>query len=772
MIWPLFKPAQPTQARTKGVAAWSRADLARMVRDDKFCPPPLLLKLAGEGLETHQIEVAVTVDAASMRRRVTKTYKRALHSGGDRELKFLQDLELLPAVSQRFVLPSGYDRQVVRASALSVMPAPQKVDAHPELRTKLTTDFAGITLDGWFTLLGVQAGTPKTQARSPFESQGRVLLRLVLELLKALQPFHAAGFVHCDLLPQNIVLPVKARGGLRFQFDFINLKLLDLEFGLRPLTQTAVGQDRVIAARQTDWFRKDDANQSILCLMPIAHSASTVAYGRVGGGDLLGNEVAGEFAVKPNASERLKAIDWGADLYCLGNWLMQLTHGPNGPRPFDDADDFAAGIRHLMELPARLMGFDCAYKPGQVARPASAMPHEKLIATLNTLLNDPDARFVSAYQFTLPSDAQLKARDAAQPTESEKTMFADGAGRARREKGGPVKRQSPLPTAALALGLLGGAAAWQAPKLGTAWEKLRPPVADVAPPPAPAPAPAPDSTPAPAPATPAPPTPEQLLAKQLADASAQANTHAYGSATWKTAFEAAANMANHAQQSASAKIEFWQSTQARYLQQTEGVVQSDWWQKLPDQSPALGAAQLDWVRASLTLDARGIWPATMWLGRAVVSERKGLDVSKKEFAQLPKRLLEGVATPNYGPAPALPPDQELALRTQTGQLLFFATYSAANKAKAQAQPVDFARGKALAHALGPLVKMGHTASAMQQAYAQQCLSQVAPPRAMVSTGPAQVLAQAVVADATAHVQDINFAQGWLGNLLNAELPPC
>lgn len=135
----------------------------------------------------------------------TKTYQPATASGSANDLSFLCEWE-----SELLTRAARIDVEgCAQLFESSFKPSPlhmgdTPLDKRQRRKSRLRTYDAGATLDVWRLMRPCVDGYAQPH---PFVAQSSYL-RLVRGILIALQDFHGKGFIHCDLHPGNIALPV------------------------------------------------------------------------------------------------------------------------------------------------------------------------------------------------------------------------------------------------------------------------------------------------------------------------------------------------------------------------------------------------------------------------------------------------------------------------------------------------------------------------------------------------------------------------------------
>jgi formylglycine-generating enzyme required for sulfatase activity len=220
-----------------------------------------------------------------------------------------------------------------------------------------TMSYRGPDLEKWLALCAGGAIDPFREADC--------WLRLVWHLLDTvLLPFHARGFVHCDLKPDNVCLPaveVHVDGeALTGYLDLRELSLIDLGSALGPVEEDERGRTR------------------LRCNVSVVQGETEHSHARY---------VSDYYAERIRDPECRLALDGRADLYSLAYWLRRLvlaldtTSTGDGPWPQATLrEDIAGGTAQralLRNLPGLIWNAADRYENN-----AHALPHAALAATL------------------------------------------------------------------------------------------------------------------------------------------------------------------------------------------------------------------------------------------------------------------------------------------------------------------------------------------------------------------------------------------------------
>ncbi len=320
----------------------------------------------------------------------TKTYQpKSAQTTGDLSFLCEWEIALLTRANQSGV------RRCVHLIATEFEPSPMHLPDTPENKrvhrsSRLRTLDAGPTLDVWRLMRPRVDG--RVQAH-PFVEQ-RNYLQLVRGILSALEDFHANGFVHCDLHPGNIALPVRqtkvetdsVRGNyIQLEPVWDDIRIIDLDFSAcgaiappirLPHQLTELGAE---VSPMSDHLR--------LRLVAIdkwlqSQNKQDRCYDR-------------EFWAKAPQSEQLQcfqSLDWREDLYQLGYWLAYIRDQWGGAAYVNTTGDNAEVNRFINTFPEELMQWGSAkqidWDPVNPTskRKALVLPHDSYLARIDSLL--------------------------------------------------------------------------------------------------------------------------------------------------------------------------------------------------------------------------------------------------------------------------------------------------------------------------------------------------------------------------------------------------
>lgn len=249
----------------------------------------------------------------------TKTYR----NGGGYELDAFNqaEVEMLVQLAQQKV-PGTYRPALIQRDGTPFAPAGNGMDA--AARYTIKTDDAGPTLEDWLNAPVTAQSSQGVHAHCLVLPES--FLQLAQTLLSVLEGVHANNFVHCDLHPANIALPVRLvqqeSDGLSIELVWERLTLIDFGYSI----------NRRNPPRTTLPFKKDGDSMRIS-----AHLASmlgdiecqTMAH-------LKGSERWEDVWLKTafwqrwqgtSPLERFKDLDWREDLYQVGCLLADIRDG-------------------------------------------------------------------------------------------------------------------------------------------------------------------------------------------------------------------------------------------------------------------------------------------------------------------------------------------------------------------------------------------------------------------------------------------------------------
>lgn len=600
--------------------------LRNMLLDERYVPPPLFLKLDHTGdLETRKIEVRRV--RRQGRSYIDKRYVGDYANRANEESQMLEVMRTQALVKDYVVEFSGkaFSAQSVQAQSLDI-----------------TTRWSGLSIQNWLALWPAQ--------QSPFASLA-ALLALVRAIVKALEEFHKLGFVHGDLLPQNLVMPAIKLPNGRYQLQLQHLRLIDFEFSLAPAGGIA-SHGTVQLIRKTDWFK--DKHGQLIRLHPACHSAQLLpAPARY----VPDRGFKGAFkwewgATYPDAKARMARVNWTADFFSLAHWLEPLVMQGN----FNDEDALPTAVPDLMQLIDDMRSWDLLHQTGA---PGVPLPqHGAIIDRINRLIGAKDPEH--ELSFELPSRNALKRLDQHSPLGGEdNSVAADTAFDGRRTVIAAITK---VPWAWLAYGgaLLAvgvSAVSWGMPNLESLAKKFIPAAGDATATAMPPPQPTQPLAPV--------PTADELLA--VAQAALMAG--APGSKEWQTALAAAAKLAQQPDVTPPTRNRFWAELQTRYLAQTAAIVQGSWWNEPEPDKGKPNPQGTAWLAASSALAAQGSWLAATYEARAIASRRGGTQPSPAQVARARANLAQWATNPNTWPFEPLGTAQQLAFQLEIAQLL-------------------------------------------------------------------------------------------------------
>ena len=666
-------------ATTEVVKEWSEQHLLELLRDPRMPSQTLSLK---HGL----IEV---------RREVFEgdpcIVKRYLGDLSQRQQYELQQLTAVGGVSE------------LHTNIASVRNAGKR-STYGGRESILHTRWHGLDTYSWQRLAWATLG-----AESPFLRNAPFLLAWIRGVLKACERFHELGFVHCDLLPQNIVLRHRTDDAAAGRYTLLLDQpfIFDLEFCLAPQKWGAWGSGQV----RDGWF---DDNGLPQCLAPDRHSelicASEIHYPK-GKGDafapLRQHRMDGGYLVlKDPPFANLDRVDWGVDLFTLGLALDDML------TPCEFTDLYGQPIAandpiddYLRNLPKKLRSYN-QLAPTREPRPT---PHAGLCADIDALLRiyqaqtgvDPNEWPVNLprrIQPHAPAHAGTGAApQAAHSTYVESLVAARPRPQARRNAPTPTQAPTPPPTPptpptprsrqrAWVLGLAGlgvlgagGGAAWlglggSAPSSSATTTHAEPKSGTITAAPVPTPIPTPVAGPAtasvpaaapvaaPVPAAPPPPPPAPAIPTQVQALVRQTNSFEQGSEPWQNAVNELHALCrtqvgpNAPNADITACRSAWGSVQQAYIQISTKAkdASNPWWNGgyLRTEPPS---AMRNWLAATRTLAGHGLWVAevdqamgdTVGLRRKISPQATG----PEDRAEAARTLARLVARPADDPTP-------------------------------------------------------------------------------------------------------------------------
>lgn len=361
---------------------WSPGQLLRMVIDHAFEPPTLALKLARAGdLTSAQVQVRRYRETSSGDTWVDKTYRGGFANRADHEQFVINAL----AKDQRITSGVVADGQSLQLNG----------------QTLLRARWSGLSIQDWHTLLGGDAADSK----SPFSRSCRALLALLRAVLACTKQFHEAGYLHCDLLLQNLVCPANSMIGTQSEVLLLNdLKMIDFEFSYAPVGGVQHRTSTFLCEREI--FR--DVQGYLVALHPEWHSAQLIP------GPFIKEYVTDRNGVRcaqyrledplnPSADyqARLNLADFGADFFTIAQWLKErLDRGA-----FADADAYPVVLGYLDAMPKRLLAFDVPNQLDAQGKPyRQQRPHAEWIAEIDRLIR-PNSN-ADYLRFSLPTSQE------------------------------------------------------------------------------------------------------------------------------------------------------------------------------------------------------------------------------------------------------------------------------------------------------------------------------------------------------------------------------
>ena len=261
---------------------------------------------------------------------------------------------LLPELSGRDEFARRFEREAESASRLG----------HPNIIN--VTDFGRMPDGALFLAMEYLAGASLTSVISQGPVPRPRALGIIRQILRALDHAHAAGVIHRDLKPDNIMLI--ERDGHR---DVVKI----LDFGIAKVTQPLSGQQ---------------------ALTQVGVIFGTPEY-------LSPEQALGE------------AVDGRADLYAAGVILYEMLVAR---RPFESEDKVRIISMHLAHAPPRMRDVN----------PTVDVPPPLEQAVLQALEKHREHRFASATAFLQALDDAEAASDAGAELDGGATAIADARG--------------------------------------------------------------------------------------------------------------------------------------------------------------------------------------------------------------------------------------------------------------------------------------------------------------------------------------------------------
>lgn len=205
--------ASPTQLHSSAAQAWSNEDLLRIIRKQEWKQVPALHLKGGY--------VLIQLVQSGKQFLVEKRYQGRLAHFAKRELDYFNKVNY---------------HGMERVNLLRSMETTQSTVLN---ETVVRTQWCGLDTRNWAQLLKANRGrNGEDQAQYCFTNKAAVVLAWVRGVLRSIQAFHQDGFVHCDLLARNIVIPCTPIAGESHQFE-LQLDtpyIIDLELCLGPQT--------------------------------------------------------------------------------------------------------------------------------------------------------------------------------------------------------------------------------------------------------------------------------------------------------------------------------------------------------------------------------------------------------------------------------------------------------------------------------------------------------------------------------------------------------
>ena len=256
----------------------------------------------------------------------------------------------------------------------------------------LRTYDAGPTLDVWKFMKPRVDGYAQAH---PFGEQ-RNYLQLVRGILIALQDFHVKGFIHCDLHPGNIALPVRntMTQASPEQGEFIlveplwdEIRIIDLDFSAsrkmvppirlpHQLTESGepvspMSDHLLLRLRSIDDWLKEKGQQN-----------------------LWNNRAFWALGQNNNLLRCFLTLDWREDLWQLGHWLAYIRDEWGGGKhvifmgEHPEVDNFITTFPELLKTwgGEDQIDWDSENLSSRVEAPKK-LPHSDYIASIDNLLN-------------------------------------------------------------------------------------------------------------------------------------------------------------------------------------------------------------------------------------------------------------------------------------------------------------------------------------------------------------------------------------------------
>jgi serine/threonine protein kinase len=665
--------------------------LRKMLVNERYLPPPLYLKLDNDhDLNSRKIEVRRLYSLRDRYASIEKRYVGAYEKRADEESDMLEATRSLNLVREHLADYGGKDHAGSSSNLVT--------------STYVRTRWRGLSIKSWQGLL--------KDEQSPFSNSVVAYLALVRAIVRALRAFHEAGFVHGDLLPQNIVIPARHNpqdGTWELELD--KLRLIDLEFTLTPSEPLKVSNTNKIE-RRTDWFREKNGN--VIWVHPIGHSLQLLpgAFTRNkvvrvdGDGKKYAVDEITKGALHADAKTHLSNANWSADLFSLAFWLLPMYKKGR----FRDEEQYPNANAYVTNLLKKFNQLDADQVKGV---PAPAPPHSEIVKEIDLLIGtrEPEEQL----KFKLPTRKELQLRDESNPLSREDDTVAADTAITR-----PVLKIIDGLPAFKAAKFLGGAALasvlafWLAPTANQWWPEVKL-IAGAA-----ITAVTTETKPGP------PPTP--TAAERLATAEVALVGATPGSKDWQIALASAVELAKQPDLSAAQRNRFWSAVQERYLQQTKPVTNDFWWRKSEPDKGQPSAQDLAWLATSRALAEQGSWIAATYQARAIASRRGGLQTDAMQVTTARANLAQWATSPDFGPFPALGAAKQLEFQLEIAQLLTDIALVEAHFAKRAKLPIPEAPTAQLMPLLQSLSALPSPHGQMLLGVAASCLKQPADAR--------------------------------------------
>ncbi len=624
---------------------------------------PLRIEREGKAIEvTRAVE---TNDEGNRAVIWTKKYGR----DEDSDLSIFNETELsLLLKADHEKLPHRY-----RLAHLSVVGSPLHTGRTPaHLRkgrtTVLKTYDEGPDLHSWARMRVFLDGK---LLRHPFVPQQN-FLRLTREIFVALQAFHEARFVHCDLHLGNIVMaaststvfPMNREDAEFFVKPLWNrVKLIDFGYsvhkGIEPMAMLPLAP-WADEARQVPMPGMSPRLQQVL--------ADLVGFVEASGWPPAEQYLRRRWVKEQHRLAPLIRLDWRDDLAPLGHKLRLLRDGKGHSEwgGVERVGRFPEVNAFIDRFPEELERWGHADLPGD-----GLLPHASYIAQIDELLRllpEPSEAFVLR---RADHDAAYKEFIAPKPTPAPTPSPTPMPSPAPA----PQPRR-PLPVMTILVGMTALLVAGTAGTLLT--QK-------------------PD--PAPPPTHPDKPPPPAASQDSLPGAIAKLHQASPGSSNWQEALKVAARLAQDPRTGKNDANGFWRALDQQYARHTEAVIarstQPTWWDADASKKLAPGTAETAWLETTKSLSEQGLWAPSVYLAAAVYSQREGVVsgalARDKAFTDLTAALRHPVPGPEGAQDPAV------LERHREGMLdlLFVTSWREASQAHRSSQAVNPNRAELL-----------------------------------------------------------------------------